>query len=202
MRDPGFETSCLNLTALFGNDRPVEVDLGCGKGTFLAKEAARRPDTNFVGVDWLTRKINRAVREVRERKLRNVRFIRTDAREFVSRYLPRTSITVFHIYFPDPWPKERHRKHRFVNPGLIAQLAKALVPGGSVWFSTDFRDYHDDVIRFFRSFSLFRRTEYPLPPVESITDFERDFMALGLPVYRAGFVKQADSGYPSTSMGG
>ena len=180
----------LDLAALFGNRNPVEVDVGCGKGLFLVQEAAARPEVNFIGVDRLFRKIERALGRVEERALGNVRLFHCDVFHFVDRLLPAGSIRAFHVYFPDPWPKRRHHRRRFVDASLLSALARALEPGGGVWIATDHRGYFEEILALFRAKPVFRPARRRRAPVTGITDFERDFLQAGIPVYRAGFLKQ------------
>lgn len=184
---PGPEPGRLDLRALFGNDRPVEVDAGCGKGLFLVQEAAARPGVNFIGVDRLCRKIDRAFRRVKERGLRNVRLFHCDVFHFIDGLLPRESIAAFYVYFPDPWPKRRHRRRRFVDGSLVRAWARALVADGHVWIATDHREYFHAIQGLFDSEPAFQPARRRRPPVTGLSDFERDFLEAGVPLYRAGY---------------
>lgn len=190
MEDCRVGEEVLDLAAIFGNDRPVEVDLGCGKGLFLVQEAAARPSINFIGVDRMNRKVERAYRRAGERWLENVRLFRCDVFDFVHRLLPLKSIAVFHVYFPDPWPKRRHHRRRFFTITLIKALAAALTPEGKVWMATDHGSYFDEVVNRFEGSGLFQRLAEDKPPNIGVTDFEVEFRENGVPIFRAGFEKR------------
>ena len=179
----------LDLSALFGNNRRVEVDLGCGKGLFLVQEASARPEVNFIGVDRLGRKLERALRRIRSRNLKNVRIFRSDVFHFVNHLLPADSISTFHIYFPDPWPKRKHAQRRFLDSSFVTSLARTLRHGCPVWLATDYHEYYDRILEIFRVEPAFRPKDHPLPPVIGITDFEEEFIENDWPIYRAGFEK-------------
>ena len=179
----------LDLVALFGNDRSVEVDLGCGKGLFLVQEAAARPEVNFIGVDRLGRKIERALRRIQARHLENIRIFRCDVFHFVDRVLPDESVSAFHIYFPDPWPKRKHARRRFFDVSFVTSLARTLRCGCPAWLATDFHEYYDQILEIFRLEPAFRPEDDPMPPVKGITDFEQEFIENDCPIFRAGFMK-------------
>ena len=179
----------LDLAALFGNRNPVEVDVGCGKGLFLVQEAVARPEVNFIGVDRMGRKIDRALGRLEKRGIVNVRLFHCDVFHFIDRLLPRESVRAFHVYFPDPWPKRRHHRRRFVDASLLAALARALETRGHVWIATDHKGYFEEIQALFRKTLSFVPSPRHRAPVTGITDFERDFLSTGVPVYRAGFRK-------------
>lgn len=180
---------CLDIGLLFGNTRPVEVDLGCGKGLFLTREAVARPEVNFLGVDRLSRKLDRTLRRLRARGAENVRLLRCDALYFVEKILPPESISVFHVYFPDPWPKKRHMKHRFLTQDMNCALLRALEPQGRLWLITDDEGYFESIVDLFQDTPAFERTKFYVPGTYSVTDFEEEFLENSLPLYRIGFVK-------------
>jgi tRNA (guanine-N7-)-methyltransferase len=190
---------CLDLARLFGNDCPVEVDLGCGKGLFLVRTAASSPGTNFLGVDRMTRKLLRALRRAEARGLVNIRLLRVDVKYFVKLLLPRESISVFHVYFPDPWPKKRHKKHRFLNPSMLAALEAALIPGGAIRLLTDNREYFEQMEEMFRAADVFERAELPSKKARHATDFEEEFRGKGVPFYGAAYRKKPSRGEGSSS---
>ena len=116
--------------AMFGRRAPVEIEIGAGKGEFIIERAAEFPDRNFIAVE-LSATITRvlAVRCGRA-GLDNLRVVRMDARTLVNLMLPDASVSAYHIYYPDPWPKERHVKHRLFTPTLAASLFRTRRAGG------------------------------------------------------------------------
>ncbi len=181
--------SSIDLVALFNRSGPVEVDIGCGKGAFLVHEAARKPDVNFVGVDYLTRKLDRTRRELAERGLDNVRLFRCEVFLFVDRYLPESTVSAFHIYFPDPWPKKRQRGKRFITRSFVTSLAIDLVPEGRAWLATDSSDYFAEMLELFSGQRAFRRIDDSTAPGRGMTEFEQEFKENNVTIFRAGFEK-------------
>ena len=126
----------LDATGLFGNDRPLAIEIGFGKGEHMAQQAAMAPDTGFVGCEPFLDGVVGALVQVRDRGLTNIRLHMGDAIEVLER-LPDASLTRGWLLHPDPWPKARHAKRRFMNPGPIGLLAAKLKPGGEFRFGTD-----------------------------------------------------------------
>jgi tRNA (guanine-N7-)-methyltransferase len=127
--------------AIFGNNHPVEVEIGCGKGKFLIARATQNPDINFVGVDIVWKWMKYAVERSAKRSLANIKFIKADARELLRHGFRDSSVSIFHIYFPDPWPKKRHRKRRLITGELLRLAERKLEKGGLIELATDHDDY-------------------------------------------------------------
>jgi tRNA (guanine-N7-)-methyltransferase len=133
----------LDLVKLFGNDHPVVLEIGSGKGRFLVGSAIEQPDVNFIGVEKSLH-YHRVINErVRKRHLANVRLINHDAFLVVRDMLPDASLREIHIYFPDPWPRKRERKRRIIRPEVLEQFRRVLVEGGSGIYVTDHREYFE-----------------------------------------------------------
>jgi tRNA (guanine-N(7)-)-methyltransferase len=118
-----------------------EVEIGCGNGHFLASYAASQPETLLIGIDLKARRCRRAREKAQKRGLGNVHILHGAAEVFI-RDLPPCSVDAFHIYFPDPWPKSRHRKRRFFTMETLNEMTQRLRPGGRLFFGTDFFDYY------------------------------------------------------------
>jgi tRNA (guanine-N7-)-methyltransferase len=125
----------------FGNTHPVEMEIGCGKGKFLVARAIGNPGTNFLGIDRVSKFMNIGKTRAHKRALPNIRFVRAEARAFLTEAIAPASVSIFHIYFPDPWPKRRHQVRRVFTPQLLELLHARLLPGGLVEIATDDRDY-------------------------------------------------------------
>lgn len=126
---------------LFGSPGPVEIEIGSGKGTFLLEQARAYPESNYLGIEWANKYYRYAVDRLGRWGLGNVRLIRTDAAGFIREHIPDGSVRVFHVYYPDPWPKKRHHKRRFVCGENLAELLRCLEPGGRIQLATDHEDY-------------------------------------------------------------
>jgi len=135
----------ISFCEIFGNDRPVEVEIGCGKSRFIMDRAGKNPGINFLGVDYAGKWLGIGRGRGEKRGIGNLRFIRAEAFELLRDYFPRGRISVFHIYFPDPWPKKRHRKRRFIHRESLRLLYACLCPGGLVEIATDEKDYFEAI---------------------------------------------------------
>ncbi|MBI1191270.1 MAG: tRNA (guanosine(46)-N7)-methyltransferase TrmB [Tepidisphaera sp.] len=116
---------------------PFELEIGCGKGSFMLQEAAANPSTNYLGIEWAREFYLYAADRVRRRALPNVRMLHTDATEFLKWRCPGEIIRVIHLYYSDPWPKARHHKNRVVQDAFLAQVYRVLAPGGELRVVTD-----------------------------------------------------------------
>ena len=176
------------LAELFPKPQPLEVELGCGDASFLVEYARRNPDANFIGVERLLGRIQKLDKKGRRIGLKNVRGVRIESAYFLQYLLPPHAATALHIYFPDPWPKKKHRRHRLINEGFPALARGALAPGGVVFLRTDDADYFQQMNEVFDAAAqFFQKTETSSSLAEITTDFERDFNAQGIPTLRAAY---------------
>ena len=104
----------VDFERIFGRTGPVHIEIGSGKGTFLVSQATSRGEISFLGIEWAGKYYRTAVDRIGRWGLGNVRIIRTDAADFLIHHVGDFSVDRFHIYFPDPWPKKRHHKRRFI----------------------------------------------------------------------------------------
>jgi len=130
---------------LFGDDRPLALEIGCGIGDFIVQLAEEQPGTNFLAIDIYNKGCHKTCRRIDSAGLKNVRVLRLEARYLLSRYLCRESLAAVYINCPDPWPKKRHRSRRLVNREFLQLLLHYLRPDGNLYFSTDFDDYAHEV---------------------------------------------------------
>ena len=133
--------SRIDFVRIFGRTGPVHIEIGSGKGTFLVNQARARPGDNFLGIEWARKYYRYAVDRIGRWGLTNVRIIRTDAAVFLADFITDSSVECFHIYFPDPWPKKRHNKRRFISPSNLGHLIRCLKTGGQLKIATDHEDY-------------------------------------------------------------
>lgn len=178
----------------FANDRPVEIDLGCGKGRFLLARARRYPDTNFLGIDRMLRRIRKVDNKARGAGLENIRLLRVEGYYAVSHLLPPGRVAAYYILFPDPWPKKRHHDHRLFNEAFIRALHRTLVQGGLLHVATDHRPYYEEIHADLVASGLFEETETFVPDEEEQTDFERYYVervSIGRASFRARALPRA-----------
>lgn len=177
----------LNLEELFPLPQPVEVELGCGDASFLVEYARRKPERNFIGVERLLGRIQKLDRKGRRAGLANLRGVRIESSYFLQYLLPPHSALALHIYFPDPWPKKKHRRHRLIGDRFPALARDALAPGGVVYLRTDDTDYFQQMTDVFGADKTFQKMETPVELAEITTDFERDFNTRGIKTLRAAY---------------
>jgi tRNA (guanine-N7-)-methyltransferase len=187
--DPRFFT--IDLPKIFARRAPVEIEIGAGKGEFIIERAAEFPDRDFIAVE-LSGTITHvlAVRCGRA-GLKNLRVARMDARTLVNLMLPDASIAAFHIYFPDPWPKERHVKHRLFTPTLAASLYRTVEPGALAFVATDVRSYAGEIFPMMEAAGFIRAVE-PAPGAER-TGFARKYVTAGKPVFSGSFRRPSEA---------
>ena len=177
----------IELAQLFPQNQPLEVELGSGDGTFLVDYAGRHPEHNFIGVERLLGRIRKMDRKGRRAGLINLRGVRIESSYFLEFLLPAQSAAALHIYFPDPWPKRKHRRHRLINERFPTLAHRALAPGGTVHLRTDHQDYFEQMTAVFAASPAFRPVETPTELSALLTDFERDFQARGIKTLRAAY---------------
>ena len=181
--------------SLFGNSNPVELEIGMGKGTFLTAQAEARKDTNFFGIEWANWFWRYASDRLRRNNCTNARTIRIEAHFFLREYVQDESLSVLHIYFPDPWPKARHNKRRLIQPAFLDTVYRVLKPGGRLQVVTDHQSYWLENILPFVSNCKLRVVEYDKPSTtpegETVgTNFERKYIREGRPFYSIAAVKE------------
>ncbi|NLF31083.1 MAG: tRNA (guanosine(46)-N7)-methyltransferase TrmB [Planctomycetes bacterium] len=179
-----YEEGTVDFAVLFGNSRPVELEIGSGKGTFLVHRAKARPEVNFLGIEWANQYCRLAADRMARWGLGNVRMLRADAAAFVQKRIADNSLQRVHIYFPDPWPKTRHRKRRIIQPPFVELIYRKLCIGGQLAVVTDHRDYARQmawVIFGQRGFATvpFPRTHGAGAGEVVGTNFERKYIAQG-----------------------
>ena len=172
---------------MFGNDHPVELEIGMGKGTFITDQAKARPHVNFFGIEWANWFWHYASDRLRRNECVNVRTIRAEAGYFLREFVPAHSLSVMHIYFPDPWPKEKPSKRRLVQPAFLDLVGHVLIPDGQLRVVTDHRDYFEQIDSVIRGSPL-HLIDYTAPMSAADgefvgTNFERKYRREGRPFY-------------------
>jgi tRNA (guanine-N7-)-methyltransferase len=129
-----------DLRALFPGTDDVRLESGFGGGEHMIAEAVRFPRTGFIGIEPFINGMAKALAAIEERKLANIRLHHGDATDMLA-WLPAASLSRFDLLYPDPWPKRRHWKRRFVQDGSVAQIARVLRTAGEFRFASDIPDY-------------------------------------------------------------
>ena len=187
---PELQVAPMEIAELFGRSAPLHVDLGCGDGSFLCEMAQQFPKTNFLGIERLTKRVEKVRRKAE--KIENVRMLRADTLFAVRYLLPERSVKTFYLLFPDPWPKRRHQFRRIFTRDFLNAIAVALEKHGFLRVATDQFDYFQQVERISRAHQQFQVVlRSPDDAVLPVTKFERKFRKQGVPIYRLTLRKTA-----------
>jgi tRNA (guanine-N7-)-methyltransferase len=151
----------LDFKAIFGRSAHIHIEVGSGKGTFLTNETKVHPNNDYIGIEWANKYYRFAVDRLGRWKIPNVRMIRTDAAVFIAMHVPDSSVEAFHIYFPDPWPKLKQTKKRFISAVNLEKMHRCLKKGGIIRIATDHCDYFKQMEVIIDSFSeKFKRIDF------------------------------------------
>ena len=174
----------LDLGELFGNPRPVTLEIGFGNGEALSQLAVRHADRNFLGVEVHSPGVGHLMIKLAEHESDNVRILQTDAMELLRRRLASASLSRVPLYFPDPWHKRKHHKRRIVRQEFAELVHRALVPGGVLHMATDWEDYAEQMMAVLSAHSGFVNQAgpgrfSPRPESRPLTKFEQRGERLG-----------------------
>jgi tRNA (guanine-N7-)-methyltransferase len=189
----------LDWALLFPHPGPLEIEVGCGKGRFLLARAEADPGYRFVGLEFARAYLLAVAERAARRNLRNVRVARYEAARFFRESVPDSSVSAFHLLYPDPWPKKRHHKRRLVQDDFLDDLRRTLCPGAVVNIATDHEDYFEWMMDVFGRWKgtfvmepKILATPEELAGFEGRTNYEVKYAAAGCPLYfltgrRTGF---------------
>lgn len=136
------EEHCGSWREVFGNNRPLHLEIGTGKGRFIMQLAQENPQINYIGIEKYSSVLLRCLEKQEELQLQNLIFIRGDA-ELLNTYFDEGEIDKIYLNFSDPWPKERHARRRLPSSEYLRRYDRILVQGGTIEFKTDNRDLFD-----------------------------------------------------------
>src|SRR5688572_8486566 len=179
-----------------GPQDQLEIEIGCGKGTFLVQQAKLRSNVNYLGIEWAGEYFRFAADRMRRQGLANVRVLHADATEFIRYRCADQVAEVIHLYFSDPWPKKRHHKRRVIQDRSMLDLHRVLKPGGELRLVTD----HDDLWLWYaehatRHEALFERRPFASPESAGQgeivgSNFERKYQREGRPFHAMTLAKR------------
>jgi len=173
-------------TRLFFRPAPLEVEFGAGKGDFIIERAASAPERNFLAIELANSVARMLAVRVGRSELPNVRVLLADARPVANLFLPDRSVAAYHIYFPDPWPKERQIKHRLFTPRFVRGIERTLdIALGRVFVATDVEDYARDIFAMLTAGGL-ERVDEPAAGARR-SNFGRKYAEAGKAVFSGVF---------------
>lgn len=187
----------LRLESMFARVAPLEIEIGSGKGLFMATASDAIPDHNFLGIEITGKYARFAAAKLARDNRDNAVMIHGDAQRFCREFVADASVAAVHVYFPDPWWKKRHRKRRIMNESFLREVVRILKTGGKLHFWTDVQEYFDTSLDLIQQVP---ELDGPIDVNESQaehdldyrTHFERRMRLNDEPVYRAEFRRTSD----------
>lgn len=186
----------LDFIEVFGNARPVVLEIGFGNGDATWQMARQSPRENFLGVEVHKPGVGHLLLKLEELAIDNVRVACQDAVEFLQQRITVASLEGLRLYFPDPWPKKRHHKRRIVQPEFVSLLAQKVAPGGIVHMATDWQNYAEHMLEVLQQNPAFENLsdtgDYcPRPAWRPLTKYEKRGQRLGHDVYDLLFLRHS-----------
>lgn len=186
----------LDLSQVFGNKSEVVLEIGSGDGYFLIETARRKEDWNFVGIEIKGKRFRKAVRIAEREKIKNIKFLLMDARIAIEEVFSLNTFVEVYINFPDPWPKERHKKHRIINSDFLEKLSRIMKPQGILEIASDHEKYISYTLDVLDRITVFKPVFPPPGYASSLanrakTKYEMEFKQKGREIYYLRFVKTA-----------
>ena len=175
---------------VFGNDHPLRLEVGMGKGQFIMELARQNPGINYIGIEMYSSVLIRALQKMTEEELPNLKFLRIDARTLPECFA-KDEVDRIYLNFSDPWPKDRHAKRRLTSRQFLARYNEILKPDGVIEFKTDNRPLFDFSLEEVReagwqlllcTYDLHHEEE--LMKDNIMTEYEAKFSAKGNPIHK------------------
>mgnify|MGYP001244961717 FL=1 len=177
----------LSKEEIFETNRPLEIDLGCGDGSFLVAMASHYQERNFLGVERLLGRVRKVIRKAEKNSLLNLKVLRLELSYTIEWLLPDHCASRMHLLFPDPWPKKKHHKRRMVNQSFCESLVRILKEDGEFLFKTDHPDYFEESMLTLKNFDLLKQVPWNTDDFYPVTDFEKIWTKEGKEIYSARF---------------
>lgn len=187
-----YAPGALAFEQVFGRRAPTLLEIGFGMGETTAQIAQAHPENNYLAIEVHTPGVGSLLKQIAESGLTNLRLVQHDAVEVLEHMIAPASLAGAHIFFPDPWPKKRHRKRRLIQPAFVALLASRLAPGACVHAATDWQEYAEQILAVFAAEPALANTApgfAPRPDYRPLTKFESRGLKLGHGVWDIIFRK-------------
>ncbi len=197
MNDLAFDVSRflfpIDKKEIFGNEKPLALEIGFGEGEFLINAASQDKSRNYLGIEIKRGRFRKALRTARKLSLENLKFVHIEAAIALRQIFSKNTFDLAFVNFPDPWPKKKHLKHRIFNGEFISHLSEALCAGGRIVIKTDQLGYIEQIVSEFEKSALFRPVYAPAGFIEAgreepKTKFERLFRENSQRIYIAALI--------------
>ena len=188
MKRAAAQRETLDFEQIFGNDNPVRLEIGCGKGKFVCELAARNPNVNFIAVEKISNVLIEAVERALNEGLKNVHFINSAA-EVLPRYVSEGAVELIYLNFSNPLPKLGYAKQRLTHPKFLEEYKKLLRAGGRIIQKTDDGDFYRFSLESYAEcgYKIIEKCEdlHALcDPENIVTEHEKRFADMGKNIYR------------------
>ena len=185
----------LEINSIFDNPNKTALEIGFGEGEFIEETASIYKDWNFIGIEIKYGRFKKAVRKINKSSLNNVRLIHIDATIAVEQVFGDSSFDKVYINFPDPWPKDKHKKHRMINETFLNNLMKIMKEKSLLEFVSDHEDYVGHTLEVFKKVKDFKQTNLQKGNKintgnRPITKFESEFLEKNKDIYYLTFEKR------------
>ena len=186
----------IQWSEFWGNDQPVELDVGCGRGLFLFNASLNNPQTNYLGLELDFKEGRRSAKRLKKREAANARVAGGDAAIVLRKHIQPATVDAVHVYFPDPWWRKKHRRRRIFTDAFVDLCSRVLKPGGHLHSWTDVPDYFDIIQALMDHHDDFETLPPPeeRPPEHDMdyqTSFERKKRKEGFPIFRGLWQKKS-----------
>lgn len=182
----------LSTREIFGNSNEFSFEIGSGDGEFLCETALLNPGTNYIGIEIKSRRVRKASRAAGSLRAENVRFLHMEAGLAVRELFLPDTVSVVYINFPDPWPKDRHHKHRVINDDMLGAISTAMRKDGTLEIASDHVEYMETAQEICEGTGFFRNDTGGAGykndvPGRAQTKYERKFREEGRRIYYMKF---------------
>lgn len=185
----------IDLSQVFGNNKDSALEIGFGDGSFLIETAKNYTDWNFIGIEIKVKRFRKAVKRAEGENIANLKYLLMDVRIAVEEVFYPNTFSKVYINFPDPWPKERHKKHRIINTQFLSNLSRIIKPKGIIEIASDHEEYISSILETLEDTGIFKSI-FPLPgyvhniPTRPTTRYELEFMEEEKEIYYLRFIKE------------
>jgi len=185
----------IDLSQVFGNNKDSALEIGFGDGSFLIEIAKNNTDWNFIGIEIKVKRFRKAVKRAEGEYIANLKYLLMDVRIAVEEVFYPNTFSKVYINFPDPWPKERHKKHRIIYTQFLSNLSRIIKPKGIIEIASDHEEYISSILETLEDTGIFKSI-FPLPgyvhniPTRPTTRYELEFMEEEKEIYYLRFIKE------------